>query len=403
MSGGTAPPLSKLAETPPPRRPSRHDGFIDKRLRQTRRQVKSADLWAGLIILAGGTLLYLLAAVVVDRWLIPGGLGFGGRLLLFVALIAAAAAYLALWMVPLVARRINPVFAAYAIEQGWPSLKNSLINLLYLRRERRETQQDELAKGIYRALERKAAADLAQIPPEATVDRSHVIRLACLLAGVLLVCCLYLAVWPKTTMVSFRRVIWPWAEVPPPTRVTIDDVQPGDAVAYQGDVLTVSAVVDGLDDDDQVALYYTTADGQCVDQAVPLTRPKGAYRHSCELPPGRLGLQQNVQYYLAAGDCRTRPFGLEVQTALSIQVDRVEYDYPDYTGIPNRVDRRVADLRAVEGTEVTLRATASQLIDRAAVEMDCDPRHALKMTVEDSRTASARFNLSMSRNDPTRT
>ena len=400
MTSGIAPTVPRPSEPQTERRGAQCGSFIDKRLRQTRRQVKSVDIWAGLITLAAGTLAYLLAATLIDHWLIPGGLGFWGRLVMFAGLLTGAGLYLAVFMAPLVIGKVNPIFAAHSIEESRPSLKNSLVNLVYLRRDRNVVDQDDLARGIYQALERKAATDLAQIPADTAVDRSLVIRLGYLLAAILAVCCLYLALSPKSPLASLGRIFWPWADIKAPTRVTIDDVRPGDLVAYQGDVVTASAEVDGLAHDEPVMLYYSTADGQSVDQAVPMVLAEGRYRHSCDLPPGRFGLQQDTEYYLAAGDCRTRRFKLEVQTAPSILVDSVEYDYPEYTGIPHRIDRRVADLKAIEGTRVTVRATANHQIERALVEMDCDPRRALKMTIENPSTASARFTLMMDPNDP---
>ncbi|MFH1919137.1 MAG: hypothetical protein ABIP48_04500, partial [Planctomycetota bacterium] len=378
------------------------EGYIDRRLRQTRRQVKRVDLWAGLIALAAAALAYLLLATVADHWLIRGGLDFWGRLVLFAGLLGAASFILALRIAPPLIHRVNPIFAAHSIEQTRPSLKNSLVNLLYLRRERNEAEQDALSRGVYQALERKAAADLTEIPGDIAVDRSHLVRLGSVLAAVLAVSCLYLALSPKSTMASLRRVIWPWADIKAPTRVKIEGIMPGDGVAYQGDVVSVSAEVNDLADGEEVLLYYTTADGQSVDQAIPMTRPEDRSRHGCDLPPGRFGLQQNVEYYLAAGDCRTPQFTLKVETAPSIVVDRVEYDYPEYTGIPDRIDRRLADLKAIEGTRVMLHATANQQINRAAVEFDGDPRHALKMTIEESRKATARFTLAMDPDNPGR-
>ncbi|NQT14283.1 MAG: hypothetical protein HQ582_16120, partial [Planctomycetes bacterium] len=274
-----------------------------------------------------------------------------------------------------------------------------LLNLLYLRSRPGEIDHDDLTRGIYQALEEKAATDLEEIPADVVVDRSRVIRLGYLLAAILAVACLYLVISPKSPLVSAQRVVWPWADVKAPTRVTIDGVEPGDELVYQGDVVAVSAKIDGLADDEAVLLYYTTADGQSVDQAIPMTLSEGGYRHVCDLPPGMSGLQQDVEYYLAAGDCRTRPFRLEVQTALSILVDRVEYDFPDYTGIPDRVDHRVADLKAIEGTRVAVWATANQDIDRAVMEMGSDARDALKMTLDTPRRASARFPLMMDPGD----
>ncbi len=84
MSSGLAPPPSLPPETPvvvPP--PTEYEHFIDQRLTRTRRQVKGVDVAGGLVTLAVGVLGYLFAAAMVDHWLVVGGLGFWGRLLLW--------------------------------------------------------------------------------------------------------------------------------------------------------------------------------------------------------------------------------------------------------------------------------------------------------------------------------
>ncbi len=395
MSSGTATPTPQ-AELQPQPRPDRYETFIEDRLRQTRRQVKGVDIAAGLITLAIGILTYLLAATVIDHWLISGGLGFWGRLLLLAGLLGAGGYYLARCMLPPLLRRINPVFAAHTIEQSRPTLRNSLINFLLLRSHR-----GEMSPPIYRALEHRAAADLSQVEVEAAVDRTHVMRLGYLLVGVLAVCCLYLVLSPKNPFTSAARVLWPWARIKAPTRVTIKGIKPGDLVAFHGDRVAISAEVDGLNDGEPVLLYYTTAAGQIVNQAIPMTRPEDGYRHQCKLPPGELGLQQDLEYYLAACDCTTRRFAIDVQTAPAILVDRIEYHYPPYTGIAHRIVEGQGDIRAIEGTEVTVRATANQEIGRAEIDLDCDGRRGMKMNTDGS-TASGRFTLRLNPEDPTR-
>ncbi|MBN2475425.1 MAG: hypothetical protein JXB62_12510, partial [Pirellulales bacterium] len=371
-----------------------HEAFIENRLRQTRRQVKGVDLAGGLITLAIGTLVCLLAAALVDHWVVSGGLGFWGRLLILAGLLLAAGFYCVRFILPSLVHRINPVYAAQTIEQGRPTLKNSLINFLLLRSHRRE-----VSPVIYRALQDRAAADLTQVPPEVAVDRSHVIRLGYLLIGTLTVFCLYLAISPKNPLVSAARIVWPWAQIKAPTRVTIDNIEPGDAVVYHGDFVSVSAEVAGVDEGESVLLYYSTADGQSIDQKIAMTVPEDGYRYRCELPPGRLGLQQDVEYHLAAGDCKTRRFAVKVQTAPAIVVDAIDYDYPAYTGITDRTVDRQGDLRAIEGTVVTIRATANQPIQRAEIDLDCDGLNRRDMLVAE-QTATGRITLATSRTDP---
>ena len=91
-------------------------------------------------------------------------------------------------MLPPLIHRINPIFAAQTIEQSRPTLKNSLINFLLLRGHRRE-----VAPVVYRALENRAAADLATVPAETAVDRARIVRLGYVLAALVVLAALYVA------------------------------------------------------------------------------------------------------------------------------------------------------------------------------------------------------------------
>ena len=92
MSSGIVTP-QPLPPTPVPP-PSECEIVIDQQLQRTRRQVKGVDIAGGLIALAIGILAYLLAAAMIDHWLIVGGLGFWGRLVLWLLLVVAAGAIL---------------------------------------------------------------------------------------------------------------------------------------------------------------------------------------------------------------------------------------------------------------------------------------------------------------------
>jgi hypothetical protein len=408
--------------------------LIDQRLEDTRRRVKASDVLLALTTVAVGALAYLLVAAVLDHWAVraalwldalllpegtsglarllvgsglfaePAPLGSGGfdalgRALMWLGLVAGGVAWFVRRVLPLLVYRINPIYAAYTIEQARPTFKNSLINLLFLRRQKDEVDRDEIARRVYEGLEYRTAVDLAQVPPEVAVDRSRIIHWGYVLVVLVALFCLYLVLSPKSLLASVGRVVWPWADIDAPTRVTIRQVDPGDTTAYQGDTVIVSADIRGLAPDEPAALYFTTADRQTVNEAIPMS-PAGGYRYQCELPPGKSGLRQSLEYFLSAGDYRTRTFSVEVQVPLAIVVERVEYDYPAYIGKPKEIVEGRGDLKAIEGTEVTIHAGANQPIDRASIELDCDPRQARRMTAS-GQSARASLVLRMSAQDPT--
>jgi hypothetical protein len=362
-----------------------YDEFIDTQVESTRRLVKLVDLATSLVVLAAGVLAFLLAAVVAEHWLVPGGYPVAVRATLF-ALLAGGVIYFAyrrLW--PLAVRAINPVYAALAIEQAGPSLKNSLINLLLFRQRR-----GEISDAVYETLEEQAARRLCRVPVEAAVDRSLLIRVGKVLLAIVAVGLLYTVLSPKDPFVAAQRVLMPWANIMPASRVSILHVEPGSVTVSRGEFIQVSAEVRGIGDNDPVLLRITTDDGQAVDNAIPMRPSKDGRRFEARVPQkddaaADLGVTQNLQYRVEAGDARSLDYRVRVVAAPSILVERVDYDYPDYTGDLDRHVDGLGDIRAIEGTRVTIHARANGPIRQAHVDFDADGRRDLEMSCEGAR------------------
>ncbi|MEX2317921.1 MAG: hypothetical protein WD669_12260 [Pirellulales bacterium] len=371
-----------------------YDQYIDTQIQSTRRTVKLVDLATAIVLLATGVLAYLLAAALVEHWLIPSGFPTAMRMLLFAVLAGGTLyfAYRRLW--PLCVRAINPVYAARTIEQSSPSLKNTLVNLLLFRQKR-----SEVSDAVYHTLEEQAAQRLTRVPVDAAVDRSQLIQLGYVLVGVVAFAAIYKVVSPKDPIISAERVLMPWADIVPASRVRITAVTPGDITIARGEFVDISAEVRGIGDDDPVTLRYTTADGQAVDKVIPMTPAAGGLRFECRLPAaadatGMLGVGQNLSYRITAGDARSLDFRVIVVAAPSILVQRIEYDYPAYTGEFDRSVVGRGDIRAIEGTRVTIHARANGPIDEAHVDFDADGRRDLPMTF-DGPDAKASFVLAL--------
>lgn len=371
-----------------------YETFIEAQIAKTRRRVKAVELAYALMQLAIGLLAYVLVVVLLDHWVVPGGLGLWGRLVSFAGLICGAGAFVALRIVPLFSKRVNAIYAAHSIEQTQPTLKNSLVNFLLLKRHR-----GELAEPVFDAIERKAAADLAEAPVDAAVDRSHLIKLGYVLFALVLFCCLYELLSPKDPLRTFTRLAAPWANLAPPTRVTIANVEPGSTKVFHGESVKVSAYVTGLRKGEPVTLYYTTADGQSIDAPLAMRLPEDRYRHEIDLPGDAAGLQQTIHYFINAGDATTPRYRIDAVTAPAILVERVQYDYPAYAEVPPRVVERQGDIQGIEGTKITLHARANVPIQKAYVDFDSDGGANLPLALAE-RTASGSFVLELKDGQP---
>jgi hypothetical protein len=371
-----------------------YDEYIDTQIRHTRRMVKAVDLATALAVLATGAFLYLLVAAVAEQWLVPGGFGTLERSLLLAVLllIAGQYAYRRLW--PLLVRPINPVYAAQTIEQSSPSLKNSLLNLLLFRQRR-----TEITDAVYETLEEQAAQRLTRVPVDSAVDRTHLIRFGYALVAVVSVCALYKMFSPKDPLIAVERVLMPWADIVPASRVSIMDVEPGTTTLARGEMLAVSADVHGVGEDDPVVVRYTTADGQAVEKAVTMKANESGLHFTAQLPaatePGRpSGVSQNLRYRIEAGDARSHVYSVTVVAAPTVTVERVDYEYPTYTGFANHSVEGLGDIRAIEGTRVTIHARANSPIDEAAIDFEADGRRDVRMTVDGDK-AQASFLLGL--------
>lgn len=364
-----------------------YEEFIESQLRRTRSHVRSVDLAAGFMVLLTGTLAYFLVVTLVDHWLISGGLGFWGRLLLLAGFVAGAGWWIVTQILPSLIKRINPLFAAYTIERSRPTLKNSLVNFLLFRADPSGVHQ-----RVLEAIEEQAATNLVGVQVDSAVDRSRLIKLGYVLVGILALCALYAVASPKNLFQTVGRVVMPWADIQPPTRTTIDEIEPGDVQAFRGQQVTVKARVQGVADDAPVTLYYTTADKQIVDRPVEMSRPAGEYRYTAVLPAADAELQQSLTYTIKAGDATSRTYSIEVVAAPTIVVKSIEYKYPGYTGLLSQRVEHQGDLKAIEGTEVTLEALANQEI--ASGYVDFDANHTLDLPLRgEGAHAKASFRL----------
>ena len=368
---------------PPPEAglpPEDEEVLILRQVEAMRRKIATVEIvWRSLALVAG-MIAYGLLAAVVDQWIYPHGMPTAVRWLLWIVFILASAGWIVLSLGPYLIRRIHPVFAAYQVEQAVPTLKHSLISFLLLRGEKDALRSDPLKLNVFRGLERNTAQQVSQVSPEVVVDRSAILRTGYVLIALMALFALLVLLSPKNPVVSAARAMLPWSHIAPPSRVKIDVVQPGTAEVLQGDRVVVSALIQGLREGEEARVVYSTADGQAVDQVIPLQpAPDKPGRYECELSPS---IQQNTTYRLMAGDAVTPDYHLTVVTPLRVKIQKLEYRFPAYTKLEPRVVENLGDIQAIEGTEVTIHAEAPEPLRSAEITMDGDQQGTLRMAVE---------------------
>ena len=83
-----------------------------------------------------------------------------------------------------------------------------------------------------------------------------------------------------------------------------------------------------------------------------------------------------------------------MQIAPTILVDQVEYDYPPYTELPHRTIKGQGDIKALEGTRITLHATANLDIGGGTIDLEGSGQRRLMMK-HSGKQATGSFTLAL--------
>lgn len=406
---------------------SKSERYLAKRLAAASSDYKGVALITFVLAAAVGTLAWLGAGVMLDHWLVPGGLPRWGRSVWLATWGIALAAAIVRWIVPLVRYRVNLVYAARVIERDHPDLHNDIVNAVLVK-----AHADESAPMVVRSLERRAARSLAAVPAEGVIDRGPAVRLAAALAVLVALACVYQVVGPKSMFTSFARLVAPWSTVAAPARVQLSaprlfwrmpgDDRPadGDALAGQqlliegetatlvrGRQLVVAAEIRGLRRDERpVVQVVPMRDDGAIDPAaaaweVGMERRRAAAGAGdtfvAVLPDAARGIDHGLEFVLAAGDARSEPLRIAVVDSPSLLVRELRYEYPPYTRLPPETVPWQGDVRAVEGTRVTVVAESNRPLETAWIEFDGSGRRdrAMKVGASDLARATGSFDLAM--------
>src|SRR5262245_8394366 len=370
-----------------------YEEYVDFQLEKTRSSIKLTDIFTTLTTLAVAVISYLLVFVLIDQWVLPGGFGYAARVGLLSVLLIAVLGTLAWRVIVPLLRRVHPLYAARIIEQSDPNLKSNLVNFV-------DVRQSNMASApvVLKAMEKRAAVELSHIDVEEAVDRRPLLRIAYVLLGVVVVCALYIIFSPKDPFASVRRALFPTADIAVATETTITEVKPGDDTVPARTTVIVSADIRGKDAD-TAQIFFTTADHKYVNQAVEIKREDPTLPRFVGKLNGEngKGLLQNLTYRIVAGDAQTRDYSVTVIQSPSARVDEVQYDPPAYMQLESRKTPE-ANIDGLEGTAITVRATANMPVKSARVVLtdSDDPRaqgEEYSMQVSDGTKLSVTWKL----------
>ncbi|HWL09109.1 MAG TPA: hypothetical protein VNQ76_11950, partial [Planctomicrobium sp.] len=352
-----------------------YDEFIDIKLKKAKAGIHQADLLTGLILLGVGITTYLLLFAIADQWVLADGFSAGARITLTVLFFLGSIGWLGWKVIWPAMRQVNALYAAREIERAHPELKSGLMSWVDFRQTGRP-----VPSSIRSSLEKRTATQISKSSVDDAIDRRLLLRSAYLLLGLVVLFCLYTLFSPKRMSTTLWRALMPFSAVSAATRTEIRDVKPGDTEVLARDQIDVQVELAGHLPE-EVTLFFSTADRRFVNEPQVMRRvdqQQLLFQSRLTGDAGK-GLLSDVTYHIVAGDAKSRAFEIRVNQPPTAEVTGIQYDYPQYMGLPRSTQQATA-IDAWEGTWVTVIAKPNMPVKRAMLY--CSDQETIRETAE---------------------
>ena len=377
--------------------------WLQAELKKTIRHLQFLETTANLAWWWCTLLMVLGIAIALDHWL--WALPTFARYLFWLTGISVSVFWLLRRILPLFVFRIHPLYAAKVVEEALPELKNRLISWWELKH-----QPQAAPRGVVAAVGRQAVAHLRTHDSSALLDTRPMIISLSIALGLTVFISLYSLVAPRSAWTTAERILFPWMSIAPPARVQILQVQPGSSIIPQSLPCPIGVEVSGLLSDEKVFVRFTSADRQILDQRLELNAKLAGSSYEGLLTTDSRGMQQDVEYWVEAGDAVAGPYSLQVNPLPQLSINKVRLIYPAYTKLPPTEQNSDGNLDAIEGTRVELTTTLTGDAQKTFAEFfslspDNKPQRSLRVepvTLNDNiGTTAFTVRLNSQRQNPT--
>src|SRR5690606_26474071 len=307
-----------------------------------------------------GLAFFLIAAYGLERLNFAPGAVLTFRIAALLTVVALLGRFV-LWPMR---RRVTDEQVALYLEEHEPSLQNTLISAL-------ESDGATVSPAFARRTIEQAVERCRAIEDGRRIDRRELNRFATAFAIIAVLGLALTGFGPPILRHGAGALLNPFgsAEEANPYRI---DVLPGNATIARGSDQVVTAVLHGWNERPRangVAQQIEIAPrpvGDSVFQRLPLTATDSSFTYEVLL----FDVASATEYYIDADGIRSPMYRIDVADLPYVESIQLEYDYPDYTGLPNEVIDDGGDIVALRGTTVIVRATTTMPVASARILLD---------------------------------
>jgi hypothetical protein len=358
-----------MASVAEPTKPlNKQEALVEAQLRLATNRVRGLDVMVASLATTAGVLAYAVGMIALDRWT---ELPLLARQIALSAFAVALALGVYLGIVRPLRRPVNPVYAAWQVEQVLPSAKNSIVNYIDLK-------DQSLPLGIRLALTNRAAQDISKVDIDRAFEDRNVVRLGVLI-GLLMTGLLILIGWLGLEQFGSvaKRVFLPFSDQAILTRTRLQLLEPegGNATIPVQQSVSVAVAVEGRNprptDADVVKLRLRYSDDATSYEDYPLEPDLDNPRlWRLRLPAYRV--QAGFYYHLVGGDARLPAEGdyrISVRSTPLLTGFDVLYQYRPYLRWPDQRDTN-PNIQGYRGTKVTLTAKTNRTVASGRLVFD---------------------------------
>jgi hypothetical protein len=338
--------------------------------------IRKTELLYGWMILLSTLLFSTLVFILVDHWIWE--INRPVRILLWLSLALWSAWWFLKRVLPPMRYKIHPEYAARQFELQDPRSKDSLISWIQLNQS-----ANAAPKSVLNFVGRYAFGFLRNSDASQVADSANLIRLSAAFFGCLLCTLIYFFASPKSGLTSAARMLMPWANIAPATRVQFERVSPGASTIMQGSSLPIDVIVKGLHKSEKVTLRYDLSDGQERGQTIEMKEEIQGINYKLDFGKDSGGLHQPLTYWIHAGDAVAGPFDVGIQIVPLVAIDHIDLKFPDYTNLKPRSIQQQGHFEAPEGTVAQFHAIANQTMQSARIEFDPVMQNKLFISARD--------------------